>query len=425
MKKTENVLGFGLIALSLILGKMFLATDMLFFRLVIGMSLGYTLSRAYTGFAGSVNRAFNTGSTRLMKTLVFMFFITSVLVAGFLYTSGMGAEMEFNLWINPISLGLLVGGVMFGFGMALSACCASGVLTDLVTALPRGLITLITFGFGIFIGFPLAATDFANKSFISSEVGELIGRNGVFFPDLFKWDGLNGYLGAIILTGILCSLVVWASNVYESKRKKEGTYTSHFAENMQDQTAVTTDTDNYVLNSETTYKKLFVNPWSLKMGAVALAIIFALLMGVTKAGWGASTPYGLWFGKVLMLFGISPESLANYSKVMSAGAFSTPFFEHAISVQNFGILVGTTIYLLTAGKLSRTFTSELNISLSEGLLYALGGLAMGVGTRLSKGCNVGALYTPIAQFSLSGWIFLVVMIIGGVLGNMFAKKVLK
>lgn len=43
---------------------------------------------------------------------------------------------------------------------------------------------------------------------------------------------------------------------------------------------------------------------------------------------------------------------------------------------------------------------------------------MGFGTRLANGCNVGALYT----FSLSGWIFLIVLVIGGIVGNKVAKK---
>jgi len=34
-----------------------------------------------------------------------------------------------------------------------------------------------------------------------------------------------------------------------------------------------------------------------------------------------------------------------------------------------------------------------------------------------------ALYTPIANFSLSGWIFLVVMIIGGWSGNVIGKRI--
>ena len=67
----------------------------------------------------------------------------------------------------------------------------------------------------------------------------------------------------------------------------------------------------------------------------------------------------------------------------------------------------------------------MNISFREILLYAMGGLSMGFGTRLSNGCNVGALYTPIANFSLSGWVFLAVMVVGGILGNKLARRLFK
>ncbi|CAM3704039.1 YeeE/YedE family protein [Erysipelothrix urinaevulpis] len=417
MKKTENLFGFVVIALSLVLGKRFLASEMLFFRLVMGMAFGYTLTRAYTGFAGSVNRAADTGSTKLMKTLMFMFFITAALSVGFMLFKD---PSELGLWVNPINGGLLVGGVLFGFGMAFSSCCASGVLTDLVTALPRALVTLIFFSMGVFVGFPLQQQGWVANSWFTSPIGEKT-AGGVFLPDLFKWDGLEGYLGALILTAVLCGLVVVLSNMYEAKRKKDGTYTGHFIENMQDaQTDYKVEKD-YTFPSEGLYDRLFVNAWSLKTGAVVIAILFTLLMGVTGAGWGASTPYGHWFGKALTWFGFSAESLSNFSKV-PAEAFTNPFFAHPINVQNFGILVGTVIYLLTSGKFKTTFMSEMNLSLKDALLFAMGGLTMGLGTRLANGCNVGALYTPIANLSLSGWVFLVVMVIGGVLGNRLSKK---
>jgi hypothetical protein len=56
-------------------------------------------------------------------------------------------------------------------------------------------------------------------------------------------------------------------------------------------------------------------------------------------------------------------------------------------------------------------------------MYSLGGLTMGFGTRLAQGCNVGALFTPISNFSLSGWVFLIFMIIGGIISNKFSEKV--
>ena len=242
----------------------------------------------------------------------------------------------------------------------------------------------------------------------------------MFLPDLFKWDGAEGYVGALILTAVLCSIVIWASYVYEKSRKQNNTYTGHLTENMQDEKG-TFDSKDYELLSENTYNKAFVKPWTLAQGFTVIAALFTLLMGITKSGWGASAPYGLWFGKFLMIFGATPESLAAYTK-MPDTAFSTPFFQHGVSVQNFGILLGTLIFLLTAGQFKKIFMSEMKITGREAALYALGGISMGVGTRFANGCNVGALYTPIANFSLAGWVFLVVMVIGGILGNMFAKK---
>lgn len=88
-----------------------------------------------------------------------------------------------------------------------------------------------------------------------------------------------------------------------------------------------------------------------------------------------------------------------------------------------GIILGTLVCLLLAGSFKEVATSELKVSVKEVFLFAMGGFLMGFGTRLSNGCNVGALYTPIANFSLSGWIFLVFLVVGGVLGNKLAKKI--
>lgn len=101
-----------------------------------------------------------------------------------------------------------------------------------------------------------------------------------------------------------------------------------------------------------------------------------------------------------------------------ATAFTYPFFEHPIYIQNIGIMIGTTFYLLTSNRLISTFKASLKITPKQALFYAIGGITMGFGTRLANGCNVGALYT----FSLSGWIFLIVLVIGGIVGNKVAKK---
>jgi len=415
MSKKERVLGVVVLVLSLLLGKAFLKPGILL-RLVIGLALGYTLMRAYTGFAGSVNRAYRTGSTKLMRALMLMFFVSSVLTAAFLLNSD---ASTYGLWVNPINIGLMLGGIMFGFGMALSSCCATGVLTDLVVGLPRAFVTLLFFGIGVYLGFPVQNTAgwVKNSWFTSSSGGKFSG--GVFLPDLFQWDGFNGYLGALLLTALFCGIAVYLSYRYEKGRKEKNTYFGNETEIMQEQPD-SFDSKGYQLFSEATFNRVFAKPWTLAQGAIVLSILFAVLMGTTKAGWGASTPYGVWFGKLLVAFGVSPEAVAGFAK-MKPDSFVQPFFQNAVSVQNFGIILGTIFYLLVAGVFVKTFREGLHITFREGLIFALGGLSMGLGTRLSNGCNVGALYTPIANFSLSGWIFLIFLVLGGILGNLFGQ----
>lgn len=422
--KGERYLAIIFLIAVLLFGRFYLSENILFFRLLMGAGLGYALTRGYMGFAGSVNRAYNTGSTKLMRTLMFMFFITAAASTAVLFGS---EAKDFDLWVNPINSGLLIGGVLFGFGMVFSACCASGVLTDLVEAFPRAFVTLIFFCAGVFVGFPLQnSQSWIQDSWFSSETGRALGYNGVYLPDLFKNDGLNGYLGALILTGVFCLIVVLISYAYENKRRREGTYSGVISENKQflaEKKQVEEYEDKkktFKLFSEDTYYKAFVKPWSMKTGAIMIAIIFVILMGVTKAGWGASTPYGLWFGKALMAFGVSPESVAEFAK-MKPDPFVMPFFSHPINVQNIGIICGSLLYVLSSGQLKNLVKASVNVSAKQVLFFAIGGFSMGFGTRLSNGCNVGALYTPIANFSLSGWIFLVVLVIGGIAGNKFAK----
>ena len=47
---------------------------------------------------------------------------------------------------------------------------------------------------------------------------------------------------------------------------------------------------------------------------------------------------------------------------------------------------------------------------------------MGYGAKLAGGCNVGALFSGIANLSLSGWVFLVTLVVGGLLGVKLVKK---
>ncbi len=410
MKKIQVILGLALAVLTFIYG-FTLLKDALIFNLLVGLVIGYALIRGDFGFAGSVNRAYRFGSTKLMRMLMFLFVISSIGTAVLLYT-GLISNQKF--WINPINLGLLLGALLFGIGMAFASCCASGVLQVLSTGAVRAVIVVIFFGVGVFVGFPLAKKSWTTETWFSSSS---FNGKGVYLPDWFS-GAFGGLIGAVIVVLLLALIVVYISIFIEKRIKAKDLYKGIANEDAYKEYI----NDELPLNplSKKTYDVVLGNPWSLKTGAVVLAVSFLAILAKTQIGWGISTIFGLWFGKVLTLFGVSQTWIANYTQVPAA-SFTGVFTNNGTSVQNVAIIVGGLIAGLTMGK----FKAKLKVTGKEVIVFALGGFLLGFGTRLSKGCNVGALYSPIATFSLSGWFFLLFMVIGAILGNFVLKRVLK
>lgn len=413
MNVKEHLSGFALLGLVLLLGAIALESA-IFFRLLIGLGFGYALTRASLGFAGSVNRAYRAGSTRLMRALMLMFVATAIASTAFLYKQD---PTQMGLWVNPINAGLILGGLMFGFGMSFAGCCASGVLTYFSSSLARPALVLFSFGMGVFLGFPLQAQEsWIRESWVSTATFE---GKGVYLPDLFAGGPMDGYFGAILLTALFAGVVIWLAQRYEHRRKKEDTFIGVAAEKEQLE-STPSDIAQHPFFSRETYQALFVKRWTMTTGVAVIVVLFTLLMGVTGSGWGASSPFGFWIGRLLIAVGVEPAAIAAFTH-RPEGVFTMPFFSHPVNVQNIGIMLGAVISMLLAGRFLSGM-SRMRLGGQEATMLVIAGLAMGLGTRFANGCNVGALYTPIANFSLSGWIFLIVMVAGGVFGNWLGKK---
>lgn len=404
IKNGQTIIGLALLIALLVFGSFILETKELYYRLLIGLGFGYALARASIGFAGSVNKLVRTGSSTLASALMIMFLITSIVTAFFIY----GNEASYGLKINPINMALVIGGLMFGFGMTFSSCCATGSLTDLSSGFSRAIISIFFLSFGVFMGFNTqASTGFVKDSYLTSPTGANF-QGGVFLPDLFTFDGFNGYLGAIILTAVLTFIVIYFARDYEKRYYAKYGFTE------------TKEPEPVLSKKETIIDVLFVRPWKMRVSVVVITLLFASLLFLYEKGWSASSAFGLWFAKLLMLFGLSAESISAFTH-KSVDFFTVPLLSHGTTVQNISIVLGAFFYLLISGKLKNKFSAGLSLSARDFFVYAFGAFMMGFGTRLSNGCNVGALYTPIAEFSLSGWFYLVVVVIGGFAGNWVLK----
>jgi len=408
----EAIVGFALLALVLVLGFTGVLASTVFVKCLIGIGFGYALTRGDFGFAGLSNRTCRKGSTKLIRALMLMFAVSSIFVGVLLLNGTVAAT---TLWVRPISWGLIAGGILFGIGMAFSSCCATGVLQDFPISLSRAGITIVFFGIGVFLGFPLMSSGFVRNTLFQSATFTDTTIHGVWFADWFGWDSTlatsdNGIaiVASILLTVVLAALIGMLAKWYEKKISK------NFPQEV-----IVADTKEY-----TTYERFFVKPWSMTMTALVIAGLFGALFAFSKSGWGASTVYGQWFGTLLAKLGVPVTSLTAFTG-QSEAAFTTPLFESAGYMQNIGIILGACVGLLLAGKFTPTFVAGLKIKPLEIALFAAGGLLLGFGTRLSLGCNVGALYTPIASFSLSGWLYFFFLFAGGYLGNMIRKAFYK
>jgi len=390
--KKESIVGF-VVAAAFIVSSFVVLEQNIAIRFLIGLAFGFSLVRASIGFAGSVNKLYRAHSSEVAKTIVWIFIVTSFFVALLIH----GEESSYNLSIYPINFGLLVGGMLFGFGMAMSSCCATGSLTDLSSGFSRAIVTIFFFGMGVFLGFDIQSnSSFVRDSFFSSATGWTM-KGGVFLPDYFRFDGFDGYLGAFIVTLVFGLIAIKVANSFDKNDSC----------NQQEEL--------------TLFEKTFVKPWKIYISVLAISSIFTFLLYYSHKGWGASSALGIWFGKFLMLFGVEAESLSLFTS-KDITLFVEPLTMHTTSMQNIGIVLGSVTALLIAGVFKEKFIAGLKITPKGLLTFALGGFLMGIGTRLSNGCNVGALYTPIAEFSLSGWIYLVFVVVGGVLGNMFVQR---
>lgn len=406
--KIQFIAGFSLLIISIVCGKIFLQSNELFYRLLMGMAIGYTLVRGSFGFGGCFNRFFINGSAKLMKAAMWMFFLSATVSAIVVYAN----PSAFDLRINPISIGTIAGGFLFGCGMAFSRAGASGILPDLAESPSRAGISLLFFCFGFVLGYPLLNSQtWLEVSMISTGA-----NNGVYFPDLFKFDGKNGYLGGLLLTAAICVFVGMLCCLYENKRKNRGTYIPYQAEILQEKARRE--------KHKNMYQKLFASPWQLSTFVVIMAILYGIMLEKTKLGWIAAAAYGTWGMQILALVGVAAGDIAALTGV-SESEFLTPFFQNQLSVQNFAIALGAFVAMLTSGRLIAYYKAEWKISFKDFILYAVGGTIMGIGARLANGCNAGALYTPIANMSLSGWVVFACAFLGAFVGNKLKKLYFK
>lgn len=401
-KTWQAVLGFIIVALTMYFAYS-LAKPKLMVSLLGGFLIGYTLTRSRFGFAGGIKRIYVRGEGSLSKALLIALAVTTVLYGIIHYTAYVDGAIPAYMAkegetiipgtqnVHMANIGTVVGGFIFGIGMIIAGGCASGTLADLGEGENHALIAFPFFILFTIPGHYLRAVVDRNP----------IGNVGVrgYLPEYF------GYFGALIVT-LLGLLVLYYITVrYENLRIKEGTYLSPKSDYKDFEKVIPAEENPSTFWA--IYHKLFVERWTFKTGAFVLSIVSVCLLIFNGKAWGvtsAFTKIAVWF---LNIFGIqfADPSFTQIYEDLAKGIL----YQSGVII-DIGIILGAFVAFLLAGR----FSFDFKFDKKNAGLFALGGLCMGFGSRFAKGCNIGALYSSIPNFSISGWIFLLAISLGAV-----------
>ena len=167
----------------------------------------------------------------------------------------------------------------------------------------------------------------------------------------------------------------------------------------------------------TGWRKVLRGSWPLFVAAIVLALLNAFTLTVRGTPWGITSAFSLWGGKFLNTVGIDVASWG-YFTGQNGEALKNSVLADYTSVLNFGIILGAFI----AASFQGTFKPK---KIKPGIAGAsiLGGLLMGYGSRLAFGCNIGAYFGGISSFSLHGWVWAIMALLGTFLPILYSPVI--
>jgi uncharacterized protein len=340
----------------------------------LGLALGVTLFHSRFGFTGAWRQLVAVGQGAALRAHMLMLAVATVLFA-IILSSGLSLTGTATPQLGPVGIPLVVGSFLFGVGMQLGGSCASGTLFSVGSGQTSILYTLVGFILGSLAS--IATFTFWTKTVPQGPVVNL--------------GAILGYPGALAVSLLVMAGVVAATYAIGRRR------------NPPPVDAPPTDRG---------VRRVLRGSWPLWVGAVLLAVLNAAVLVVSGQPWGITSAFGLWGSKILGVFGADPASWAYFQVPANAKSLAGSVLSDRISVLDFGIMAGA----LVASALGGAFVLHRSVPVKTVVAALLGGVLMGYGARLAGGCNIGAYFSGIASFSLHGWVWGLMAIVGTVAG---------
>ncbi|WP_434023877.1 YeeE/YedE family protein [Neobacillus mesonae] len=337
---------------------------------IIGLLLGATLLYARFGFTSAFRRLVSVGNVQGLQAHMLMFAVSTTLFAIILSTGFSLTGIAPHGYVSPVGISVIFGAFLFGIGMQLGNGCASGTLYNLGGGSSSMILTLISFIAGSTLG--AYHLPFWNNTPALPPIS------------LAETTGL-GYFGAWLIQ-MVAFVAIYLITIQVVKKKNPPIMKP--------------------LPTTTGWKKVLRGSWPLFTAAIVLAVLNALVLTVRGNPWGITSAFALWGGKFLNTVGVDVSSWG-YFAGPNGQALKNTVLADSTSVLNFGIILGAFI----AASFQGTFKPK-KIKLGIAGAAILGGLLMGYGSRLAFGCNIGAYFGGISSFSIHGWVWAIMAMLG-------------
>ena len=339
---------------------------------VVGILLGITLYHSSFGFTSSWRVFLSDRQGAGLRAQMLMLAAGVILFFPFL-AEGTLAGQAVNGFVSPPGISVVLGAFIFGIGMQLGGGCASGTLFAVGGGSTRMVVTLFFFIVGSVIG----AWAFPWWSSLPALAPVSLVKTWGLWP-------------ALLSNLAIFALIYWLTLVFEKRR--HGQIISH---------ASSTGTRNTLLRG----------PWPLVWGAIALVVLNFATLALAGRPWGITSAFALWGAKTLAFFDLAqPDQWAFWA---NNPAPLTQSVAHDItSVMDIGLILGAMGAAAAAGK----FAPVWKLPVRSLAAAVIGGLLLGIGSRMAFGCNIGAYFSGILSGSLHAWLWVPAAFAGNAVG---------
>jgi uncharacterized protein len=409
-----------------------------------GLVYGLLLQYGRFCMASAVRDLFAVGVPRmavgvLIAVALYSLTAAAVTVAGFS-----------TFYPNMMGWHVLIGGMIFGFGIIFTGGCASSSLYKsgegnlgavlVVVAISFSQAIVVTGGGWFNKLVPASWTESA----IAKDMPEELTVTETWFDQFLAghiWD-LNGstvsqmlgmqnpvvaaFVGNALLSAILPTFVLLLALYYIAYRKgymrRQGIQHPSLGDDLRGIGSMFTSSKNtalaglglgifaglqmYVTGALRNHYQIFnFGELLADMGYTnGLSIQYTVF---DPGYWYITTQEAQWGGWVLNQLGV--DNMSNIFFGLDNG-LPNPLI-NAPGFMSIGIILGAAVLALSR----REFKWKVP-SLETAIFAIVGGILMGIGARIAMGCNIGAFFATVTNGDLSGWVFLIGMAAGGYVG---------